>query len=195
MTGAQGITAIPVLPSFDCAVGAVAAYRPTAANPDVTRAMSDLGWISSMLIWPPLAFGMILAGIVILRTWQQPGAFAPNGPGSWYLAVFTWGPWIILSSIAQVRLLAQQHRSQAPAQEALAVSLRPDAHGGAELTAVRAELPGDSERAVASLLAHATALVSEVNAASSRSARCRLNDGTARDASPSRRGFFGLTII
>jgi hypothetical protein len=101
---------------------------------------------------------MILAGIVILRTWQQPGAlprwlgwasilagiaepgqapiifaktgaFAPNGPGSWYLAVFTWGPWIILSSIAQVRVLAQQHRSQAPAQEALAVSLRPAARG------------------------------------------------------------------
>jgi hypothetical protein len=154
-----GIIAIPVLLSFDCAVWAVAAYRPTTTNPDVTRAMSDLGWISSMLIWPPLAFGMILMGIIILRTWRQPGAlprwlgwasliagiaepgqapiifaktgvFAPNGAGSWYLAVFTWGPWIILSSIAQVRVLARQHRSQAPAQEALAVSLRPAARGG-----------------------------------------------------------------
>lgn len=146
-----GITAIPVLLSFDCAVWAVAAYRPASTNPDVTRAMSDLGWISSMLIWPPLCLGMVLVGVVILKRQDVPGAFpkwlgwfsifvgavepgqagiifektglfAPNGLGSWYLAVFTWGPWIILMSIAQFRILARMKQEKPTAREKLAVS-------------------------------------------------------------------------
>src|SRR5713101_8381284 len=60
-----GTVSIPILLAFDVAVWAVAVYRPLATSPDVTRAMSDLGWISSMLIWPPLAAGMALTGVII----------------------------------------------------------------------------------------------------------------------------------
>lgn len=133
-----GTVSIPILLAFDCAVWAVAAYRPEATSPDVTRAFSDLGWISSMLIWPPLAAGMALTGVIIFRSRRTTGAFpawagwlsylaaiaepgqlpiifnksgpfAPNGAGSWYLAVFTWGPWIVLLSIQMFRMLARQH--------------------------------------------------------------------------------------
>lgn len=134
-----GTVSIPILLAFDVAVWAVAAYRPGATSPDVTRAMSDLGWISSMLIWPPLAAGMALTGVIIFKSRRKVGAFpawagwlsylaaivepgqaviifnksgpfAPNGAGSWYLAVFTWGPWIVALSIQMSRMLAQQHR-------------------------------------------------------------------------------------
>jgi hypothetical protein len=92
-----------------------------------------------MLIWPPLAAGMALTGVIIFKSRRQVGAFpawagvlsylaaiaepgqaviifnksgpfAPNGAGSWYLAVFTWGPWIVALSIQMSRMLAQQHR-------------------------------------------------------------------------------------
>jgi hypothetical protein len=135
-----GVLTIDILLVFDLAVWAVAAYRPAETNPDVTRAFSDLGWISSMFIWPPLALGMALIGVVILKTQHKAGAlpawtgwisivaaiaepgqagiifaksgvFAPDGLGSWYLAVFTWGPWILLLSIAQVRHLAKTRTS------------------------------------------------------------------------------------
>jgi hypothetical protein len=134
-----GTVSIPILLAFDVAVWAVAAYRPETTSPDVTRAMSDLGWISSMLIWPPLCAGMALTGVIIFRTRQKVGAFpawagwlsylaavvepgqaviifnktgpfAPNGALSWYAAVFTWGPWIVFLSIQMARMLAQQHR-------------------------------------------------------------------------------------
>jgi hypothetical protein len=134
-----GTVSIPILLAFDVAVWAVAAYRPEDTSPDVTRAFSDLGWISSMLIWPPLAAGMALTGVIIFKSRQKAGAFpawtgwisylaaivepgqaaiifnksgpfAPDGAGSWYLAVFTWGPWIILLSIQMSKMLAQQHK-------------------------------------------------------------------------------------
>ena len=134
-----GTVSIPILLAFDCAVWAIAAYRPETTSPDVTRAFSDLGWISSMLIWPPLAAGMALTGVIIFKSRRKSGAFpawlgwlsylvavaefgqlpiifyksgpfAPNGAGSWYLAVFTWGPWIIALSIQMSRMLAQQHK-------------------------------------------------------------------------------------
>jgi hypothetical protein len=142
-----GITSISVLLTFDCAVWAIAAYRPASTNPDVTRAMSDLGWISSMLIWPPLCLGMVLVGIIILKRQGLPGSFpkwlgwfslfvgvcefgqagiiftktgvlAPNGLGSWYLAVFTWGPWIILMSIEQFRILGRLKPGLIPTADA-----------------------------------------------------------------------------
>lgn len=135
-----GTLTIDILLVFDLAVWAVAAYRPTDTAPDITRAFSDLGWISSMFIWPPLAVGMALTGVLIYTTRHQAGAlpmwaawvswiaavaepgqaviifeksgpFAPDGAMSWYLAVFTWGPWILLLSIAMSRVLAKSARS------------------------------------------------------------------------------------
>jgi hypothetical protein len=137
-----GTISIPILLVYDVVVWAIAAYRPQDTTADVTRAFSDLGWISSMLIWPPLAAGMALTGVIIMKTRRKPGAFpvwlgwfsyivaiaelgqapiifyksgpfAPDGAGSWYLAVFTWGPWIIALSIQMSRMLAQQHRQGA----------------------------------------------------------------------------------
>jgi len=142
-----GTVSIPILLAFDVAVWAVAAYRPEATSPDVTRAFSDLGWISSMLIWPPLCAGMALTGVIIFRTRRQVGAFpawagwlsylaavvepgqaviifnktgpfAPNGALSWYAAVFTWGPWIVFLSIQMAIMLARQHRTGADNHEA-----------------------------------------------------------------------------
>ena len=137
-----GTISIPILLVYDVVVWAIAAYRPQDTTADVTRAFSDLGWISSMLIWPPLATGMALTGVIIMKTRQKPGAFpawlgwfsyivaiaelgqapiifyksgpfAPDGAGSWYLAVFTWGPWIIALSIVMSRMLSQQRRQGA----------------------------------------------------------------------------------
>jgi hypothetical protein len=135
-----GTLTIDILLVFDLAVWAVAAYRPADTAPDVTRAFSDLGWISSMFIWPPLAVGMALTGVLIYKTRHQVGAlptwaawvswiaavaepgqaviifeksgpFAPDGVLSWYLAVFTWGPWILLLSIAMSQVLAKSARA------------------------------------------------------------------------------------
>src|SRR5258708_24938095 len=129
-----GTVSIPILLAFDVAVWAVAAYRPGTTSPDVTRAMSDLGWISSMLIWPPLAAGMALTGVIIFKSRREAGAFpvwagwlsylaaiaepgqaviifnkrgpfAPHGVGSWYLAGFPWGPWVVPLSVQMSRML------------------------------------------------------------------------------------------
>src|SRR6201993_2646256 len=70
-----GTVSIPILLAFDCAVWSVAAYRPEDTNADVTRAFSDLGWISSMLIWPPLATGMALTGVIVFKSRRLVGAF------------------------------------------------------------------------------------------------------------------------
>src|SRR5246127_2657280 len=136
-----GTISIPILLVYDVVVWAIAAYRPQDTSADVTRAFSDLGWISSMLIWPPLAAGMALTGVIIMKTRRQAGAFpewlgwfsyivaiselgqapiifyksgpfAPDGAGSWYLAVFTWGPWIIALSIQMSTTLARQHNQR-----------------------------------------------------------------------------------
>src|SRR5260370_15467048 len=81
-----GTVSIPILLAFDVAVWAVAAYRPGATSPDVTRAMSDLGWISSMLIWPPLAACMALAWDLIFKSRRKVGAFPVLASCLTYLA-------------------------------------------------------------------------------------------------------------
>jgi len=135
------LAASPILLSFDLAIFGVTAFRPRDTNPDVTRALSDVAWLGSMHIWPMLGFGMALAGIVILRTqgrlgslpaWlghfslvvavcelgQLPiffvktGPFAGNGVGSWYLAVFTWGGWILAAGWAMYRVLGRQQAAR-----------------------------------------------------------------------------------
>ncbi|MGW5514352.1 hypothetical protein [Nocardia africana] len=124
----------PILLSFDLAFFAVAVYRAGEASPDVTQAFSDVAWIGSMLIWPPLGFSMFLIGVLILRQRTQPaafpmwlgwlsivvagvepgqagiifeksGPFAPNAISTWYAAVFTWGIWIIALTVVMVRRL------------------------------------------------------------------------------------------
>ena len=57
------------------AIFSIAAFRPTSTSPDVTRALSDVAWIGSELIWPMLAAGMALSGMLMLRTSKQPGGF------------------------------------------------------------------------------------------------------------------------
>jgi hypothetical protein len=129
-----GLVSTPLLGTLDIAVFCVAAYRPSDINPEITRALSDVAWIASMLIWPPLMFGMIAVGIIILKTqghrysfpkwtgwasivtglmephqaaiiFTKTGLFAPDGLMSWYGAVFTWGPWIFLMGVAMIRML------------------------------------------------------------------------------------------
>jgi hypothetical protein len=100
----------------------------------VTRALSDIAWIGSELIWPMLAAGMALAGILILRTYRHPGAFpawlgrlslavaavelfqipiifiktgpfAADGAFAWYSTTGTWGVWALATGTAMWRLL------------------------------------------------------------------------------------------
>jgi len=134
---AVSLAASPILLSFDLAIFGVVAFRPGETSPDVTRAMSDVAWLGSQHIWPMLAAGMALAGVLIIKTqgrsgslpvWlgylslvvalsefgQLPifffktGPFSGNGVGAWYLATFTWGPWILAAGWAMYRVLGRQ---------------------------------------------------------------------------------------
>jgi hypothetical protein len=130
------LLASPILLSFDLAIFGIAAFRPTHTSPDVTRALSDIAWIGSELIWPMLAAGMALGGVLILKTQRQPGAFpaylgwysllaaavelfqipiifvksgpfAADGLFPWYGTIVTWGIWAIGLSAAMWRVLGQ----------------------------------------------------------------------------------------
>jgi uncharacterized membrane protein YidH (DUF202 family) len=131
------LAASPILLSFDLAIFAVAAFRPATTNPAVTQALSDVAWLSSQHIWPMLAVAMALSGLLILQSQGHPealprwlgwfglvcavaefgqlpiffvksGPFAGDGAGAWYLATFTWGPWILCAGWAMMRILARQ---------------------------------------------------------------------------------------
>jgi hypothetical protein len=126
--------ATPFLLAGDLAVFAVAAYRPTEINPDVTQTLSDIAWIGSELFWPILAAEMALIGVIMLASRGREGAFpvwlgwytlvaalvepfqaaiiftksgplAPDGLLTWYAAVGTWGLWAAATSIAMYRQL------------------------------------------------------------------------------------------
>jgi hypothetical protein len=140
------LAASPVLLSFDLAIFGVAAFRPNKTSPDVTRALSDVAWLGSQHIWPMLALGMALAGVLIIRTQGSSGAlpawlgyfslvvaacelgqlpiffvktgpFAGDGAGAWYLATFTWGPWILAAGWAMYRVLGQQRAESSKRSE------------------------------------------------------------------------------
>ena len=68
------LAASPILLSFDLAIFGVAAFRPGSTSPDVTRAMSDVAWLGSQHIWPMLALGMALAGVLIIKTRGRSGS-------------------------------------------------------------------------------------------------------------------------
>ncbi|KDE98273.1 hypothetical protein Y900_004780 [Mycolicibacterium aromaticivorans JS19b1 = JCM 16368] len=130
------LAASPVLLSFDLAVFGVVAYRPDRISPDITRALSDLAWLGSQHIWPMLTVGMALAGILILRTQGRPESFpawlgyfslvvalcefgqlpifffksgplSGDGAAAWYLATFTWGPWILAAGWSMYQILGR----------------------------------------------------------------------------------------
>jgi hypothetical protein len=131
------LAASPVLLSFDLAIFAVAAFRPATTAPMVTQALSDVAWLSSQHIWPMLTVAMALSGWLILRTQGQPeslprwlgwfgllcalcefgqipiffvktGPFSGNGAAAWYLATFSWGPWILAAGIAMLQVLGRR---------------------------------------------------------------------------------------
>jgi len=135
------LAASPILLSFDLAIFGVAAFRPNETNPEVTRALSDIAWLGSQHIWPMLMLAMALSGVLILKTqgrsgslpsWlgyfslvvavcelgQLPifffksGPFSGDGVGAWYLATFSWGPWILAASWAMYRVLGRSQAEQ-----------------------------------------------------------------------------------
>lgn len=71
----------PILLSFDLTFFAMAAYRAGDVDPELTQGFSDVAWIGSMLIWPPLAGSMVIIGVLILQS-GGPG-FLPRWLG-WY---------------------------------------------------------------------------------------------------------------
>jgi hypothetical protein len=128
------LVASPILLSFDLVLFAVAAFRAASTSPDVTRALSDVAWIGSELIWPMLGAGMALGGVLILRTRREPGAFpgwlgwlglvvaavepfqipiifvktgpfAADGIFAWYFTVGSWGVWALASGAVMWRSL------------------------------------------------------------------------------------------
>ena len=135
------LAASPILLSFDLAIFGVAAFRPNETNPEITRALSDIAWLGSQHIWPMLMLAMALSGVLILKTqgrsgslpsWlgyfslvvavcelgQLPifffksGPFSGDGVGAWYLATFSWGPWILAASWAMYRVLGRSQAEQ-----------------------------------------------------------------------------------
>jgi hypothetical protein len=135
------LAASPVLLSFDLAIFGVAAFRPDEINPEITRALSDIAWLGSQHIWPMLAVGMALAGVLILKTQGRPGSLpswlgyfslvvavcefgqlpiffvksgplSGNGAAAWYLATFSWGPWILAAGWAMLRVLGRVQSQQ-----------------------------------------------------------------------------------
>jgi len=132
------LAASPILLSFDLAIFSIAAFRPTSTSPDVTRALSDVAWIGSELIWPMLAAGMALGGMLMLRTRRQPGGFpawlgyysflaavieffqvpiifvktgpfSASGAFAWYSTTGSWGIWAVALSFVMWRILGDQH--------------------------------------------------------------------------------------
>lgn len=123
----------PILLAFDLTFFAIAAYRAGDTDPHVTQALSDVAWIGSMLIWPPLAASMVIIGVLILQMsatplfprwlgwyslltaaaepfqgmiiWFDEGPFGPRGITTWYLAVPTWGFWILALTFYMTRAL------------------------------------------------------------------------------------------
>ena len=65
----------PIILSFNIPIMSIAAYRPADINPEITRAISDLAWLPSELIWPQLCVAMVLIGIIILKTQGRPESF------------------------------------------------------------------------------------------------------------------------
>ena len=135
------LVASPILLSFDLAIFSIAAFRPTTTSPHVTQALSDVAWISSELIWPMLAAGMALGGMLMLRTRRQEGGFPAwlgyysyiaavielfqipiifikNGPLSasgalaWYATTGSWGIWALALSITMLRNLRHKPTSR-----------------------------------------------------------------------------------
>jgi len=148
------LAASPILLSFDLAIFGVAAYRPAEISPEITRALSDIAWLGSQHIWPMLMLGMALSGILILRTQGRPGSFpswlgyfsllvavcelgqlpiffvksgpfSGDGAGAWYLATFSWGPWILAAAVAMYRVLGRL-QAEYSADEARAQTARAD---------------------------------------------------------------------
>jgi len=140
----------PALLAFSNTFFAIAAYRVGVVNPDLTQAMSDIGWIGSMLIWPPLCAGMAILGVLILQSrgstvfprwigwysifravvepfqasiiFYKDGPFGPRGWTTWYAAVFTWGFWILALSFLMVRKAPSlDERDEAPVEHRPAV--------------------------------------------------------------------------
>jgi hypothetical protein len=136
------LVASPILLSFDLVLFAVATFRAASTNPDVTRALSDIAWIGSELIWPMLGGGMALAGVLIRRTsrhggdfpawlgwltllvaaiepFQIPiifvktGPFAANGLFAWYCTVGSWGIWALATGLVMWRSLGPAARQGA----------------------------------------------------------------------------------
>jgi len=145
------LAASPILLSFDLAIFGVAAYRPDQVDPDVTRALRDIAWLGSQHIWPMLALAMALSGVLILRTQGRPGSFpawlgwfgvivaifefgqlpifftktgpfAGDGIGAWYLATFSWGPWILAAGVCMYRILGRQWTGSTAVEVAEAVA-------------------------------------------------------------------------
>jgi len=137
------LSSTPILLSFDLAFFAMAAYRAGDISPEIIQGFSDVAWIGSMLIWPPLTASMVIIGVLILQLDQpsfiprwlgwysllcaaaepfqgliiffKEGAFGPRGLATWYLAVPTWGFWIIALSIVMVRAVASSDETTAAA--------------------------------------------------------------------------------
>jgi hypothetical protein len=133
----------PILLAFDLGVFAIAAFRPESTSPDVTRALSDVAWTSSELIWPMLAAGMALGGILIIKTQGRPGSlprwigyfglvdavielaqipivFEKHGPFAanaiaWYAPVVSWGLWALSMGWAMWNALGREYHADAAA--------------------------------------------------------------------------------
>jgi cytochrome b561 len=141
-TGSRIITAattcasmtIPFLMMVVTAFWTVAGYRAHDADPQITRAFSDLGYIGSFIWFYTALVTMTVSGWLMLRYRDRPGAFAPwvgwlsiiagltqlpaagvhflytgifslNGLIGWYIPLGGWFVWMMIISPVMDRMI------------------------------------------------------------------------------------------
>jgi hypothetical protein len=60
---------------ISCCIWVAAAFRPVGIDPNITRALNDLGWIAFLLDVPPFTVWLGAIGIAILRDRGEPTVF------------------------------------------------------------------------------------------------------------------------
>lgn len=121
-------------------VWAVAAFRPDAIAPDLTRALNDLGWFLFLFPWPPFLVWFIALGVAIVRDQSDPpvyprwaaylsfwaalaiapgftmvffktGPFAFNGLVTFYVAFVDFFIWVVVMTFLTIAAIKKQVES------------------------------------------------------------------------------------
>jgi hypothetical protein len=135
---------VPLIMFADLGVIAACAYRAPVADPEVTRALSDVYIMIALIFWPVLIPAMGFAGLVMWRTRNSPtgfpswaawlsfiaapisvlwqcgifdtghGVLSVNGLIGYYIPMATWGAWAVAITIAMIQVLNRTASRETP---------------------------------------------------------------------------------